>query len=250
MDCRDGFRTSTRCRSRWESSGSCFRHPLNEVAGLVAGLASTFSPRTAIMQTVAFHPDRDKPPRYGYCPLPIEARAGSGSARRRPSCRHRTVLLLFRVDGYRRFQRSQKVPARSRNGPGAVVSHNKSIGKNSELWCARGPAVTSGLSNLIRLTSRCVHSESVRQRGRARPDGPPRIFHLSLTSNRISACGSSTRHTAVVPPFTTASVPPPFPLLPADAEWPFDRESIGLDARLDTGPGDRGGDWKTIAGAR
>jgi len=84
------------------------------------------------------------------------------------------------VDGYRRFQRSQKVPARSRNGPGAVVSHNKSIGKNSELWCARGPAVTSGLSNLIRLTSRCVHSESVRQRGRARPDGPPRIFRLSL----------------------------------------------------------------------
>src|SRR5882757_3918262 len=40
--------------------------------------------------------------------------------------------------GGRRFQRSQELPSPIRDAPTEVVPQHKCIGKNFELWCARG----------------------------------------------------------------------------------------------------------------
>jgi hypothetical protein len=49
----------------------------------------------------------------------------------------RWLLLFFRVYG-KRFQRSQELPTRVSDAPTAIIPQHKRIGKNFELWCARG----------------------------------------------------------------------------------------------------------------
>jgi hypothetical protein len=48
------------------------------------------------------------------------------------------LLLLFFVGGDRRFQRGQELSARMGDAPTAIIPQHKCIGKNFELWCARG----------------------------------------------------------------------------------------------------------------
>jgi hypothetical protein len=51
--------------------------------------------------------------------------------------RSRWLLLFFRVYG-KRFQRCQELPTRVSDAPTAIIPQHKRIGKNFELWCARG----------------------------------------------------------------------------------------------------------------